>query len=65
MSVAQKEMLYLNLWKQSQRVSDSFENMTVKIRFIDYKPCESREDIFLSTHRLLEIFGVKKNCVML
>ena len=52
MSVTQKEMLCLNLWKQSQRVSDSFENMTVKIRFIHYKPYESREDIFLSMHWL-------------
>ena len=34
MPVTEKEMLYLNLWKQAQRVSDLFENITVKIRFI-------------------------------
>ena len=46
MPVTEKEMLYLNLWKQAQRVSDLFENISVKIRFIYCKHMKAEQTYF-------------------
>ena len=44
-SVTQKNALF-KLMKESQMVSDSFESMTVKIRFIHYKPMKAEQTYF-------------------
>ena len=67
MSVTKKEMFCLNLWKQSQSVSELFENITVKIRFIRCKYMKAKQPYFkyalaeIINNWLLEIIGVKTN----
>ena len=46
MSVTHKKNALFKLMKESQIVSDSFESMTVKIRFIHYKPMKAEQTYF-------------------
>ena len=46
MQVTQKEIFCLDSWKQSQSVSDSFGNITIKIRFIHCKYTKAKQTYF-------------------